>query len=358
VVQVPAAIKDWKLTLFGDEQVIQCAFMTASAEKKPKNKWASVRRFGSAGILFIFAVAHSVNPTKFQLDWPTVTLLAIALAVCFMPELQTFMPHVKSLKVGSAEIEMRELTSVLNASVTKSEESGSPVEAGIVSEVAKEEQYKRLVNTNVEAHIADLAAKDKQAALLRLSVELEKELFILHGALGLRNETKGVLSFRQLVSHLRRHGAINTETESSLLEFREARNQIAHAATLYSASILTSAIDSGIRLLRVIRGVPRETYTVVDPAVRLYSDDRCQIEINEYVGVMLETTRVDGTKYRQVFPAGRSFKHGEIVGWDWDSKTAFGAAYYHDVDTGQCRVAWSESMGFIGKANPPEGYTT
>jgi hypothetical protein len=332
--------------------------MTASAEKKRKSRWMSVGRFGSAGILFLFAVAHSVYPTKFQLDWPTVTLLAIALAVCFMPELRTFMPHVKSLKVGSAEIEMRELTTVLNASVTKSEESGSTVEAVIVSEVSKEEQYKRLANTNVEAHIADLAAKDKQAALLRLSVELEKELFVLHGQLGLRNETKGVLSFRQLVSHLRRHGAINTETEISLLEFREVRNQISHAATLYPASILTSAIDSGIRLLRVIRGVPRERYTVVDPAVVIYSDDRCENQIAEYVGVMLETTRVDGTKHRQIFPAGRSFKHGEIVGWDWDTKTRFGPAYYHDHESGQCREAWSASMAFIGKANPPEGYTT
>lgn len=91
---------------------------------------------------------------------------------------------------------------------------------------------------------------------VRLSDELEKELFILHGEPGLRNETKGVVSFRQLVSHLRRHGAINSETEISLMEFREVRNQIAHAAAV-PASILTSAIDSGIRLLRVIRGVPR-----------------------------------------------------------------------------------------------------
>jgi hypothetical protein len=288
--------------------------MIASAEKKPKSKWGSARRFGLAGILFLFAAAHSVYPTKFQLDWPTVTLLAIALAVCFMPQLQAFIPHVKSVKVGSAEIEMRELTNILAESVTKSEESTPPIESGSISEVSKEEQYKRLANTSVEAHIADLAAKDKQAALLRLSVELEKELFVLHGELGLRNETKGLLSFRQLVGHLRRHGAINAETEIGLLEFQRVRNQIAHAATVYPASILTSAIDSGIRLLRVIRGVPREKYTVVDPAVVLYSDEHCLNQITDQVGVMLETTRVDGTKHRQVYPAGRSFAHGEIVG--------------------------------------------
>ena len=136
------------------------------------------------------------------------------------------------------------------------------------------------------------------------------------------------------------------------------RNEIAHAEIGYPSSILTSAIDSGIRLLRVIRGVPREKYTVVDPAVALYSDNHCQNQITDYVGVMLETTRVDGTKHRAVYPAGRSFAQGEIVGWDWDMRSKFGQAYYHDAESGQCREAFSESMGFIGKANPPEGYTT
>ena len=317
----------------------------------------SVARFGSAGILFLFALIHSIYPAKFQLDWPTVALLAVALAVCFMPQLRAFMPHVKSGKGGSAEIEMRELTPILTESVTKAEESGSRVEVGIFSEVSNEEQYKRLVNTNVEAHIADLAAKDKQAALLRLSVELEKELFVLHGQLGLRNKTTGVVNFRQLVEHLKSHGTINTETENGLLEFRHVRNQIVHAVNAYTPSILTSAIDSGIRLLRLIRGVPREKYKVVDPAVVLYSDNRCQNQITDYAGVKLETTRVDGTKHRAVYPAGRSFANGEIVGWDWDMRSRFGQAYYHDAESGQCREAFSESMGFIGKANPPEGYT-
>jgi hypothetical protein len=97
---------------------------------------------------------------------------------------------------------------------------------------------------------------------------------------------------------------------------------------------------------------------VVDPAVVLYSDDRCQNQIADYVGVMLETTRVDGTKDRQMFPAGRSFKRGEIVGWDWDTKSRFGPAHYHDPESGKCRLAWLGSMGFIGKANPPEGYSS
>lgn len=95
---------------------------------------------------------------------------------------------------------------------------------------------------------------------------------------------------------------------------------------------------------------------MVDPAVVLYSDDGCQNQITDHVGVMLETTRVDGTKLRQIFPAGRSFALGEIVGWDWDTKSIFGPAYYREAESGKCREAWPLSMGFIGKANPPEGY--
>jgi hypothetical protein len=332
--------------------------MADAIQSKWKGRFAAARRYGLAGLLFVFAGIHAMYPAKVTVDWPTVALLAIALAVCFMPQLRAFIPHVKSLKVGSAQIEMRELTTNLAESVTKTEESIPPIEVSGISEASKENQLKRLANTDIEAHIADLSAKDKQAALLRLSVELEKELLVLHGELGLRNDAKGILSFRELVVHLRKFGAINAETERSLLEFRTVRNEIAHAVTAYSSAILTSAIDSGIRLLRVIRAVPREKHTVLEPAVAVYSDARCQNRIARYVGVLIESTGPDGTRRRQVYPAGREFKQGEIVGWDWDRKSTYGPAYWHDPETGECREAWTGSLAFIGKANPPQADLT
>jgi hypothetical protein len=304
-----------------------------------------------AALFCILAVLHTIWPTKFALDWPSVALLATALGLCFLPELAELAPLVKSLKLGAAQIEMRELTDTLAASVTKSEESIPAIEAAGVTDAIKEDQYKRLVNTDIEAHITDLAAKDKQAALLRLSVELEKALFVLHGELGLRNETKGLLSFRDLVAHLKRFGAINAETEQSLLEFRKVRNDIAHASFV-DASIQNSAIDSGIRLLRLLRAVPRERHTVIDPAVPLFSDSGCKNRIADTVGVLLETVSPDGTKRRQVFPAGRAFEAGENVGWDWDLNRRFGPTFCHDAETESCCEAWSASMAFIGKHHP------
>jgi hypothetical protein len=69
---------------------------------------------------------------------------------------------------------------------------------------------------------------------------------------------------------------------------------------------------------------------------------------------MLEVTSPDGTKRRQIFPAGRAFTQGEVVGWDWDLKSKFGPAYYHDPETGICREAWAGSLAFIGRPNPPQ----
>jgi hypothetical protein len=322
-----------------------------SDPKPPVKVWATKRHYLLAILFCVLAVVHGIWPTKLTLDWPSVALLAIALALCFLPELAALAPLVKSLKLGAAQIEMRERTDTLAASVKKSEESIPAIEAAGVTEAIKEDQYKRLANTDIEAHITDLAAKDKQAALLRLSVELEKELFVLHGELGLRNEAKGLLSFRDLVAHLKRFGAINAETERSLLEFRRVRNDIAHAGSV-DPSILNSAIDSGIRLLRVLRAVPRERHTVIDPAVALFSDPQCQNPVADTVGVLLETLSPEGTTRRQVFPAGRVFLAGETVGWDWDMTRRFGAAFYHDLETGNCREAWSASTAFVGKHHP------
>jgi hypothetical protein len=325
--------------------------MSDQDDHKTKKRWTGRRHYILAVLVSAFAGAHSIFPTKFTLDWPSVSLLAISLGLCFLPELAAIAPLIKSLKFGAAQIEMREQTDMLAESVAKTEASIPPHKVVEVAEAVKEEQYKRLQNTDIEAHIADLAAKDKQAALLRLSVELERELYVLHGELGLRNETKGLLSFRDLVAHIKRFGAINEETEQSLLEFRTVRNEIAHASSV-GPSILNSAIDSGIRLLRLLRAVPRERYEVIDPAVALFSDSRCENPIAGQVGVLVETTSPDGTKRRQVFPAGRVFKTGEIVGWDWDTKTSYGPTFYHNPETGACSEAWTGSLAFVGKPHP------
>jgi hypothetical protein len=312
--------------------------------------WLSKRdyqRFFAVAILIAFVIAHSLFPSRFGLDWPSVALLATALCLFLLPRFLPFLPLLKTFKIGKAEFELREQTNALAISVDKSEESGLQLEPSKEPEPAQIRE-KRLVNTSTEAHIIDLAAKDKQAALMRLAIEIEKEVLLLHGVLGLRNQSKGG-TFRNFVEELKQHGAITDDIKEGLMEFWRVRNQIAHSQ--YSNnSILASALDSGLRLLRLLKAIPRPTYTVINPKVTLFKDGECRDRIDEYHGVILEITDQQGTKRRMIFPAGREFEAGEVVGWDWDFSRKFGLAYFRDPESGQCTTAWSSSLAFVGKS--------
>ena len=317
--------------------------------------WAAFKykRQFAAVILLLFVIAHCIAPSRVVLDWPSIALLGIALGLVLAPQLKILLPFVKAIKIGETEIHLREQANALYESVDTLEKIPNQPQlpaAGTALVPESEAQYKRLLNTNVEAHILDLAVKDKQAALMRLAIEIEKEVLVLHGALGLRNQ-KNSGSFRNLVTQLLQHGAIGEEMKRGLMEFWHVRNQIAHSY-LSDDSLLTSTLDSGIRLLRLVKAIPRQKYRIIDPKVALFSDPGLNEPITDYYGVMLEITDSEGVTHNHPFPSGREFITGEVVGWDWDLQKIHGAAYYRDPASGQPIEAWSSSAEFVGKAQP------
>jgi hypothetical protein len=301
-------------------------------------------------VLVAIVAAHGIAPSRIALDWPMVALIGIAALLFLVPQLESLVPLVKKLKIGEAEIELRDQANALAQTVEKSEESVPAVSTQRPQPEQVEERYERLLNTSVEAQILDVAVRDKQAALMRLAIEIEKEIIVLHGVIGLRNQYKSG-TFRELVEQLAQHGTISNDIKTGLLEFWKVRNQIAHSQ-LSDESILTSTLDSGIRLLRIIKAVPRPTYTVIEPHVQLYKDKNCTERITEYDGVLLEIANPDGGKKRMIYPAGREFTAGEVVGWDWDSNRRYWAAYYLNLDSGEPTVAWDSSMAFVGRKHP------
>jgi len=306
-----------------------------------------------AVVLALFAIVHSLVPSRLALDWPTVAVLSVALFLFVAPELEYLLPFIKKLKIGAAEVELQEKVIELAVSVERSEKSTLPSAPKGHSEHSLffiTSGLQRLLNTGIEAQILDLAAKDKHAALMRLAIEIERETLLLHGMLGLRNKSKGG-GLREAVEELRENGTIPPEMAAGLFEFWKVRNQIAHARFSKDEAnpILNSALDSGIRLLRLIKGVPRPIYRVYDPKVFLFSDKDCTERITEYFGVIIETTDADGRKHYQCWPAGRPFATGEVVGWDWDMSRQFGPAFYIGLETRKPTLGWSSSPAFIGK---------
>jgi hypothetical protein len=76
-----------------------------------------------AGLLLLaVALVHALRPQFMSLDWPTITLLIAGVLFCFSRPLTGFLPYVKRLKLGEAEIEIREKLSVLTADIVQLEE--------------------------------------------------------------------------------------------------------------------------------------------------------------------------------------------------------------------------------------------
>jgi len=312
-----------------------------------------------AAALLLIGIAHILLPAKVALDWATLVLLAGAVLLGFAHELKVLLPFIDSVELGKAKVTLRQESRKLAENVVESEhaetQEAQEKPPGSLRETAPDQFVElvragRLADTSRERKILHIAAVDKFTAILQIGMELEAEMFLLSAMIGLRNQAR-LGTFQETAELLHGQRLITSNSLAALLEFWRLRNKIAHAQYPFAENdpVLESFLDSGLRLLRLVRNIPRPIYQVRQADVPLFRDPSCTQRIEEVVGVLLEVTEVDGTKNLRIFPAGRKFKAGEIVGWDWDLTRRFGAAYFHDPETKKTKPAWTESVAFIGR---------
>jgi hypothetical protein len=105
----------------------------------------------------------------------------------------------------------------------------------------------------VESTILDLAAKDKPSALLRLAVEIEKEMVSLVRAH--RIELRRSATWLELVNGLTQSKVLDPQLAKALIEFGDIRNQVIHSVIggPVQESQLSRALDNGLQLLRLLK---------------------------------------------------------------------------------------------------------
>jgi hypothetical protein len=307
--------------------------------------------------LLLVGFAHIFIPSKVMVDWATIGLLGGAAVLLFAHELKGILPFIESVEIGKAKITLRQESKKLAQMVRELENSeifeaekprADYFDASMpLADLVREQRW---TDTSRESKILRIAAVDKFTAILQIGMELEAEMLLLAAMIGLRNRAR-VGTFPEAVEALSKQGLIAPDTRAALLDFWRLRNNIAHAQYPIEENdpVLTSFLDSGLRLLRLITNIPRPIYRVSQPAVQLYKDESCTQKIDSFVGVLLEVTEPNGSKSQRVFPAGRKFKEGEVVGWDWDDTKKCGSAYFVDPKTQQPTLAWSESFAFSGR---------
>jgi hypothetical protein len=206
---------------------------------------------GAGLVLFGLGLVHSIWPNFLKLDWQGVALLALGAAFCFASRLSAFMRYVKKLKVGEAEIELREASDEIGQNLDKVAE-GRP--ARLMAEAfAEEDEREPDRSIGIETQVLELAAKDREAALIRLAIEIERQLALLCKQGGVLDAGT---TWRKTVEVLVKKGAIEPALGQAIIEFRDVRNQVIHSGLKgpVRREILARAIDQGLKILLYFEG--------------------------------------------------------------------------------------------------------
>jgi hypothetical protein len=144
---------------------------------------------------------------------------------------------------------------------------------------------------------------------------------------------------------------ISEETATSTRAFYELRNRIVHGrlGAVLAEPELVSLIDSGLRLLEILRSIPRQMYKVRD-VVAFFSDPSAKVPVEGARAVVLETTSADGKQQTlSVYPTTKSYERGLVLSWEWNLAKVWGQAWYRDSQTGEIKHGWDSSAEFVGR---------
>lgn len=203
-----------------------------------------------------------------------------------------------------------------------------------------------IVNT-----VLDQAVADPKIALIRLSIELERELQRLLGSMGLLGDGHRYLPVRQAIEMLnKRHSLLPDSVVNAMDNFWQVRNLIVHGGDGSRDEVLR-AIDSGLVVFMTLRSVPRVTHVVYYPAADVYTDSEGQEVRSNVKSVILEEVSRGGVlRTKHVLPTTRTdYEKGMQVTWEFNDKVRWGESWYRDPDTQKIQYGWRDALEFVGR---------
>jgi hypothetical protein len=273
-----------------------------------------------------------------SLLWP---LLAIFVVFRLRHQLPNLLPRLRKASIAGQTFELDPEVRDLERRV-----------AELTSEPVPEPPGKTLTTESSDptADVVDrllaLAATDKKVSIIAIGVELERAIRNLAAQLGVENPYSAPL--RNVLDQLIRRGSLPESARSSLDVFWQVRNRVVHAGPEpLGEADLTTIIDIGISLLRVVASVPHETYRVVDQ-VPVFRDPGATTPFTGITGIILEVAAPSGVKVEhRIYPTSRKYAKGALVGWAWNLSTVFEQAWYRET-SGTVVQAWTSAGEFVG----------
>jgi hypothetical protein len=221
------------------------------------NRW---RSWLIATLLLIAGLVHALKPQWLTLDWPSIVLIMVGILLIFVP-LDDLGGIIESLEIGNTKILFRKVKR-LNESVSRAEATTGGTTAAVPWLNLETGGVGRASGTGGSGpiggssgsvrddNIERLLSGDKELVLIKIGVELERRLSELAGDGG--GSGSGTLPWSRLIAELEQGNVITKETARALRNFGYVRNLLVHHGSRVPEAAVTSAIDSGIKLLRVL----------------------------------------------------------------------------------------------------------
>jgi hypothetical protein len=154
----------------------------------------------------------------------------------------------------------------------------------------------------------------------------------------------------QYVRVLVQKKVISNESADSIERFYELRNRLLHGnlREAYRELELVGLIDSALRLLDILKSIPRETYTVLS-LVPFFSDNLATQEVQGARAVVLDASSHDGNRRSAAYPTTKDYEPGQVVSWEWNLKKVWGSAWYREPQTGAIKHGWDSAAEFVGR---------
>lgn len=204
----------------------------------------------------------------------------------------------------------------------------------------------------MQERILENAVSSPAVAMMRLSLEIERQLRLLLATLGrLRDYTgQSPSEALDLIGKSNEGSFIPTELRDTITTFWDLRNRVVHGSGPQQGFAMR-AVDYGLRILRMLSAIPRPSRIVRWAQVPLCSDEACNRLRTDVRGVILESFGPKGESHGlHIHPSRRQYVEGQSLTWEWSFENpGWDETWYKDPMSKEIKLAWPESLEFIGR---------
>jgi hypothetical protein len=199
-----------------------------------------------------------------------------------------------------------------------------------------------------ETAILEEAVQSPSVAMMRLSIEVDRQLRLLLAANGTLQKYTGQ-SPAEALDLVATTMTVPEALRGTVEGFWKLRNDVVHSHVGQHLTI--RAVDYGLRILKMLRSIPRRSYIVMETTIPLFSDAEGKNLRPDVRGVTIRTLGPQGgIEHIRIHPTRKEYSPGQNVSWEWDlGGPGWGETWYPSMPFGTITFAWSAALEFIGR---------